>query len=48
MKSKDKIDSCFPHVLPPLPYGENALSPVISAHTIGFHYGRHHKDMSIT
>lgn len=31
------------HVLPPLPYPENALDPVISAATIGFHYGKHHK-----
>ena len=31
------------HVLPPLPYGENALEPVISANTISFHYGKHHK-----
>jgi Fe-Mn family superoxide dismutase len=30
-------------VLPPLPYPENALEPVISANTIGFHYGKHHK-----
>jgi Fe-Mn family superoxide dismutase len=29
--------------LPPLPYAENALDPVITANTIGFHYGRHHK-----
>jgi Fe-Mn family superoxide dismutase len=29
--------------LPPLPYGEDALVPVISARTIGFHYGKHHK-----
>lgn len=29
--------------LPPLPYDENALEPVITAHTIGFHYGKHHK-----
>ncbi|MBN2202310.1 superoxide dismutase [bacterium] len=27
----------------PLPYAENALAPVISAGTIGFHYGKHHK-----
>ena len=26
------------HVLPPLPYAESALDPVISANTIGFHY----------
>jgi Fe-Mn family superoxide dismutase len=31
------------HALPPLPYAENALDPVISANTIGFHYGKHHK-----
>lgn len=41
--SKDKIQSVFPHVLPSLPYAENALEPVISANTIGFHYGKHHK-----
>ena len=32
-----------PVALPPLPYGESALAPVISANTIGFHYGKHHK-----
>ncbi|MBS0355590.1 MAG: superoxide dismutase [Proteobacteria bacterium] len=32
-----------PIVLPALPYAENALNPVISANTIGFHYGKHHK-----
>ncbi len=31
------------HVLPALPYADNALAPVISANTIGFHYGKHHK-----
>jgi Fe-Mn family superoxide dismutase len=29
--------------LPPLPYPQNALDPVISANTLGFHYGKHHK-----
>jgi Fe-Mn family superoxide dismutase len=29
--------------LPPLPYSENALDPVISANTLSFHYGKHHK-----
>jgi Fe-Mn family superoxide dismutase len=29
--------------LPALPFAENALEPVISARTIGFHYGKHHK-----
>jgi len=32
-----------PKALPPLPWAENALEPVISAKTIGFHYGKHHK-----
>jgi len=32
-----------PHILPALPYTENALEPVITAGTIGFHYGKHHK-----
>jgi Fe-Mn family superoxide dismutase len=31
------------HVLPPLPYAENALEPVITSKTISFHYGKHHK-----
>ena len=35
--------SATPHVLPPLPYADNALEPVISAHTLSFHYGKHHK-----
>lgn len=29
--------------LPALPYADNALDPVISANTISFHYGKHHK-----
>jgi len=29
--------------LPPLPYDENALEPVISARTVNFHYHKHHK-----
>lgn len=32
-----------PHVLAPLPWAENALEPVVSAGTIGFHYGKHHR-----
>jgi Fe-Mn family superoxide dismutase len=32
-----------PFELPPLPYPETALDPVISARTIGFHYGKHHR-----
>lgn len=29
--------------LPPLPYAEDALEPHISARTLSFHYGKHHK-----
>ena len=29
--------------LPPLPYADTALAPVISAQTLGFHHGKHHK-----
>lgn len=29
--------------LPDLPYADNELEPVISARTISFHYGKHHK-----
>lgn len=39
----DKTEKVTAIVLPPLPYAEAALSPVISANTIGFHYGKHHK-----
>lgn len=31
-----------PIAVPPLPYAESALAPVISANTVGFHYGKHH------
>ncbi len=29
--------------LPELPYAKDALAPVISANTLDFHYGKHHK-----
>lgn len=29
--------------LPDLPFAEDALSPHISAQTVGFHYGKHHQ-----
>jgi Fe-Mn family superoxide dismutase len=32
-----------PVSLPPLPYEQSALQPVISANTLSFHYGKHHK-----
>jgi Fe-Mn family superoxide dismutase len=31
------------NTLPNLPYADDALSPHISANTLGFHYGKHHK-----
>jgi len=40
---KDSFNSSAPHSLPALPYPENALDPVISASTLSFHYGKHHK-----
>jgi Fe-Mn family superoxide dismutase len=43
MTGNSVIENTALHVLPPLPYAENALDPVISANTIGFHYGKHHK-----
>jgi superoxide dismutase, Fe-Mn family len=30
--------------LPALPYAQTALEPVISANTLSFHYGKHHKN----
>jgi superoxide dismutase, Fe-Mn family len=35
--------SSAPILLPSLPYEQSALQPVISANTLGFHYGKHHK-----
>lgn len=32
-----------PISLPALPYQETALQPIISANTLSFHYGKHHK-----
>jgi len=32
-----------PFALPPLPYPESDLAPVISARTLAFHHGQHHK-----
>ena len=40
---KSAVESASPFVLLSLPYAEDALSPVISAHTISFHYGKQHK-----
>lgn len=38
-----KSAASSPLVLPALPWEQNALDPVISSNTIGFHYGKHHK-----
>jgi Fe-Mn family superoxide dismutase len=43
MESNDKIESVTVCVLPSLSYAQSALEPVISAKTISFHYGKHHK-----
>ena len=37
-----KPTNSSPFQLPALPWQENALEPVISARTIGLHYGKHH------
>jgi Fe-Mn family superoxide dismutase len=37
------VTKAKPFTLPPLPYDEAALAPTISANTMGFHYGKHHK-----
>ena len=29
--------------LPPLPYAEDALAPVVSAETLALHHGKHHR-----
>jgi len=42
MSDNTPPENC-PHVLSPLPYAENALEPVISAKTMGVHYGKHHR-----
>src|SRR4051812_6719012 len=38
-----KPHSTFQISLPPLPYAEDALAPVISAETLRFHHGKHHR-----
>ena len=43
MAGIDTIEAPTVHVLPPLPYADSALDPVISTKTLGFHYGKHHK-----
>jgi superoxide dismutase len=31
------------HILPELPYGREALAPYMSAETLTYHHGKHHK-----
>jgi superoxide dismutase, Fe-Mn family len=33
----------LPFQLPPLPYAESALEPMMSSRTLSFHHGKHHK-----
>jgi Fe-Mn family superoxide dismutase len=40
-KALSQTTASFP--LPPLPYSDDALAPVISSTTMGFHYGKHHR-----
>ena len=37
------IENATLHALPPLPYAENALDPIVTANTLAYHYGKHHK-----
>src|SRR5437773_417225 len=37
------LETATPHALLRLPYPEDALAPVISTRTVGFHHGKHHK-----
>jgi len=42
--AKTKVkEGSGPFSLPSLPYDEDALAPVISARTLAFHHGKHHK-----
>jgi superoxide dismutase, Fe-Mn family len=39
----DDSQAKTPATLPPLPYAQDALAPVISARTLEFHHGKHHR-----
>ena len=43
MATPAQASSTGPFTLPPLPYKDDALAPFISANTLSFHYGKHHK-----
>jgi superoxide dismutase, Fe-Mn family len=42
-KASMESPATAPLSLPPLPYADNALEPVISAKTLSFHHGKHHR-----
>jgi len=42
-KASMATQAIAPLSLPPLPYADNALEPVISAKTLSFHHGKHHR-----
>ena len=37
------LEGAEPIALPPLPFADTALDPVISSRTLSFHWGKHHK-----
>ena len=39
----NSFQSGSPYIIAPLLYANNALEPVITANTLSFHYGKHHK-----
>jgi Fe-Mn family superoxide dismutase len=41
--ARAQAPSFAPYTLMPLPYAESALEPVMSAKTLQFHHGKHHK-----
>ena len=43
LRTAAAADAAGPFTLPALPYADNALDPVISSNTLGFHHGKHHK-----
>jgi superoxide dismutase, Fe-Mn family len=42
-KASKATQAIAPLSLPPLPYADGALEPVISAKTLSFHHGKHHR-----
>jgi Fe-Mn family superoxide dismutase len=43
MTTEKEVWKKSPVALPELPWAKDALAPIISANTIDFHYGKHHK-----